>query len=178
MRRRKFIALLGGAAAAWPLAVRAQKYMPRLGVLMQVSSNLSTNSLDPFYQGMRELGYIEGQNVTIERRFGTIDRLPELAAELVGLKVDLIYAWSTPAVRAAKHATSTIPIVGAIMADPVADELVASLARPGGNVTGTTFFLAVVAKRLQMLKETVPKVSRLAALWHPDTAANAPWKLC
>jgi putative ABC transport system substrate-binding protein len=168
MRRREFITLLSSAAAAWPLVARAQQSMPRIGILMQGSPELSTISLDPFYQGLGELGYIEGQNIAIERRFGELDRLAELAAQLVGLKVDLIYAWSTPAARAAKQATNTIPIVAAIMADPVGDELVASLARPGGNVTGTTFFVALVAKRLQMLKETLPKFSRLAALWHTD----------
>jgi putative ABC transport system substrate-binding protein len=170
MQRRDFLGVLGGAAA-WPLAARAQqtRTVPRIGILMPGPSVLSA-SLNAFYQGLHELGYTEGQNIAIERRYGEwkLDRLPELAAELVRLKVDVIVAWSTPPARAAKQATSTIPIVAAVMADPVGDELVASLARPGGNVTGTTFLgPELIAKRLGLLKETVPGLSRVAALWHP-----------
>ena len=126
--------------------------------------------LDPFYRGLHELGYVDGQNLTMERRNADWkpDRLPALAAELVGLKVDIIVAWSTPAARAAKLATNSIPIVAAVMADPVGDELVVSLAQPGGNVTGTTFLgPELVAKRLQLLRDVVPGLARVAALWHP-----------
>ena len=126
--------------------------------------------LDPFYRGLHELGYVDGQNLTMERRNADWkpDRLPALAAELVGLKVDIIVAWSTPAARAAKLATNSIPIVAAVMADPVGDELVVSLAQPGGNVTGTTFLgPELVAKRLQLFRDVVPGLARVAALCHP-----------
>ena len=175
MKRRTFISLLGGAAA-WPLAARAQQTsgrtakMPRVGMLMAGPAAHSAAILDPFYRGLHELGYVEGQNLAIERRDGDWkpDRLPALAAELVGLKVDIIVAWSTPTARAAKQATNSIPIIAAVMADPVGDELVANLARPGGNVTGTTFLgPELVPKRLQLLRDVVPGLARVAALWHP-----------
>ena len=127
--------------------------------------------LNAFLQRLHEIGYTEGQNLTIERHFanGSSDRLRELAAELVRRKPDLVVAFSTTAARPAKQATGTIPIVAVNMADPVADELVASLARPGGNVTGTTFLgPELVAKRLQLLREVIPGFSRVAALWHPN----------
>jgi putative ABC transport system substrate-binding protein len=130
----------------------------------------SAATLDPFYRGLHDLGYFEGQNVTLERRNADWkpDRLPALAAELVALNVDLIVAWSTPAARAAKQATNSIPIIAAVMADPVGDELVASLSRPGGNVTGTTFLgPELVAKRLQLLRDIVPGLARVGALLHP-----------
>src|SRR5215510_7597349 len=117
-----------------------------------------------------ELGYIVGQNLAIEQRNGdwNPDRFPALATELVGLKVDILVAWSTPTALAAKQATNSIPIVAGVMADPVGDELVASLARPGGNVTGTTFLgPELVPKRLQLLRDVVPGLVRVAALWHP-----------
>jgi putative tryptophan/tyrosine transport system substrate-binding protein len=176
MQRREFITLLGGAAAAWPLAARAQQAtkVPRIGILSPGRSELpdpTLNMLNAFLQGLHELGYTEGQNLAIERQYadGSSDRLRELAAELVGSKPDIIVAFSTTAARPAKQATGTIPIVAVGMADPVADELVASLARPGGNVTGTTFLgPELVAKRLQLLREVVPGRSRVAALWHPN----------
>jgi putative tryptophan/tyrosine transport system substrate-binding protein len=127
--------------------------------------------LKPFYQGLHELGYVEGQNLAVELRNADWkpDRLPALAAELVGLKVDIIVAWSTSSARAAKQVTNSIPIIAAVMADPVGDELVASLARPGGNVTGTTFLgPELIAKRLQLLRDVVPGLARVAALWHPQ----------
>src|SRR6516162_9046929 len=176
MKRRAFITLLGGAAAAWPLATRAQQpigrtgKMPRVGMLMPGPAAHSAATYKPFYQGLHELGYIEGQNLTVERRDGDWkpDRLPALAAELVGLKVDMIVAWSTPTAQAAKQATNSVPIIAAVMADPIGDDLVASLARPGGNVTGTTFLgPELVAKRLQLLRDVVPGLVRVAALWHP-----------
>jgi putative tryptophan/tyrosine transport system substrate-binding protein len=171
MRRREFITLLGGAAA-WPLAARAQQAnkMRRIGMLSPGRSELAAANSDAFQQGLRELGYTEGQNIAIERRYGEwkLDRLRSLAAELVASKVDLIVARSTMAARLAKQATGTIPIVAIAMADPIEDDLVASLARPGGNVTGTTFLgPELVPKRLQLLREVVPGLSRVAALWHP-----------
>ena len=174
--RREFITLLGGAACAWPVAARAQQpirqsgRMPRVGLLMPGPAAHSAAILDPFYRGLHELGYIEGQNLAIDQRNGDWkpDRLPALAAELIGLKVEIIVAWSTPTAQAAKQATNSIPIIAAVMADPVGDELVASLARPGGNVTGTTFLgPELVAKRLQLLRDVVPGLTRVAALWHP-----------
>src|SRR5215468_1096627 len=147
MKRREFITLLGGGAAAWPLAARAQQPIgrtgktPRVGILMPGPAAHSAATLDPFYRGLHELGYIVGQNLTIEQRNGDWkpDRLPALATELIGLKVDILVAWSTPTALAAKQATNSIPIVAGVMADPVGDELVASLGRPGGNVRGRPF---------------------------------------
>jgi len=171
MRRREFIALLGGAAAAWPLAARAQQAgkMPRIGILNNGSAALYSRT-NPFFEGLRELGYKKGENLAIEFRFADweLNRLPDLAAELVALKVDVIVAGATPAARAAKQATSTIPIVAVAMGDPVGDELVMNLGSPGGNVTGNTFLgPELVAKRLQLFKDAVPGFSRLAAIWHP-----------
>jgi putative ABC transport system substrate-binding protein len=177
LKRREVITLIGGAAA-WPLAARAQQLAsarpsPLIGYLLvgqkEGASEFSA-SHNAFQEGLRELGYTEGQNVTIERRYAEwkLERLPDLAAELVRLKVDAIVAFSTSSSLAAKRATSTIPIIAVSMAFPVEDGLVASLARPGGNVTGTTFVgPELIAKRLGLLKETIPGVSRVAALWHP-----------
>src|SRR5215472_6599401 len=176
MRRREFIALIGSIATNWPFAAYAQEpirpagKIPRMGILMPGPSAHSTAILDPFYRGLHDLGYSEGRNLVLELRNADWkpDRLPALAAELVGLNVDLIVAWSTPAARAAKQATNSIPIIAAVMADPVADELVASLARPGGNITGTTFLgPEPVPKRLQLLRDIVPGLARVGALWHP-----------
>jgi len=176
MRRRDFMVLFGGAAT-WPLSARAQQQpnrptgkTPQVGLLMPGPAAHSAAILGPFYQGLHDLGYIEGQNLFLELRNADwkSDRLPALAAELVGLKGDIIVAWSTPAARAAKQATNSIPIIAAVMADPVGDELVASLARPGGNVTGTTFLgPELVPKRLQLLRDIVPGLARVAALLHP-----------
>jgi putative tryptophan/tyrosine transport system substrate-binding protein len=176
MQRREFITLFGGAVAAWPLAARAQgpigqaAKMPRLSMLMPGVSGPSGVNLEPFYRGLHELDYIEGKNIAIERRYAdsNVERLSVLAAELVTLKPDIIVAWSTPAALAAKQATNTIPIVAVVMADPVSDGLVASLARPGGNITGTTFLgPKLVGKRLQLLRDVVPKLSHVSALWQP-----------
>ena len=174
MRRRDFIKVIVGCATAKPLAAYAQQTKkPRVGILAPGrgdNSDASLGSLNAFIAGVRELGYVEGQNIDLERKFadGNVDRLRALATELVERRVDVIVANSTTAARAAKQATASIPIVAISMADPIGDELVASLAQPGGNVTGTTFLgPELVSKRLQLLKELVPGLSRVAVLWHP-----------
>ena len=174
MRRRDFVAVVSGAAA-WPLAARAQQAttIPRIGILSPSrSEDASPNrvTLTAFVAGMRELGYVDGRNIAIERELSEANagQLREAAAELVKHNVDVIVTLSTTAARPAKQATSLIPIIAIGMADPVEDELVASLARPGGNVTGTTFLgPQLVTKRLQLLSEIVPQHSRVAVLWHP-----------
>jgi putative ABC transport system substrate-binding protein len=175
MRRREFITLLGAAAAGWPRAAHAQQAarIPQIGVLSFGRGDISDASLatiNAFVPALGELGYTEGKNIAFERKFadGDANKLNELAQELVEHRVDAVVALSTPAVRAARRATSAIPIVGIGMADPVEDGLASSLARPGGNVTGTTFLgPELVSKRLQLLKEIVPGLSRVAVLWHP-----------
>jgi len=154
------------------------KKVPRIGVLATGTPSSMEEVLDPFRQRLHELGYVEGKNFVFEYRWGegNIDRLPVLAAELVRLKVDVIFANSTPPAMAAKGATTTIPIVVAGLSDPVATGLVSSLARPGGNITGITVMNEELAgKRLELLKETSPKVSRVAVLWNssnPGAALN------
>lgn len=170
LKRRKFTMLLGGAGAGWPLAASAQQKgkLPVIGLLNPGSTD--TPGVAGFYKGLQELGYIEGSNIAIERRYGdwNKDRFKELAADLARLKVDVIVVVSTTPAPAAKQATSTVPIVVLGMADPVGDELIASLSRPGGNITGNTFLgPELIAKRLALLKDAVPGLSRVAALWHP-----------
>jgi putative ABC transport system substrate-binding protein len=172
--RRQFIALLGAAAAAWPRAARAQQgaKVARIGYLVAFSleSPEGRPMVDAFRQGLRERGYVEGQNIVIEYRSADsrIERFPQLANELASLNLDLILANNTPAARAVQRTTSTIPIVVPVMGDPVADGLVASLARPGGNITGLTFLGPELAsKRLGLLKQALPNASRVGALWHP-----------
>ncbi|HXX07690.1 MAG TPA: ABC transporter substrate-binding protein [Pseudolabrys sp.] len=175
MRRRDFIKAIAGSAAAWPLLARAQQTtkIARIGLLSVGrgdKTDASRGMLDGFVAGLLELGYTEGRNIAFERKFadGDVGKLRGLAQELVDQRVDAIVAQATPAARAAKQTTSAIPIVGIGMADPVEDELVSTLARPGGNVTGTTFLgPELVSKRLQLLKEIVPRLSRVAVLWHP-----------
>jgi len=173
MRRRKFVALLGGVAA-WPFAARAQqKAMPVIGVLNTGSLSPSSPFMDAFRQGLSEAGYVEGQNLAIEYRWaeGHYDRLPALAADLVDRKVDLIMASSPPSALAAKSATSTIPIVFRSGADPVGDGLIASLAHPGGNLTGVSFIAdELTAKRLALLSELVPRAGVIALLMNPNNA--------
>ena len=173
MKRREFITLLGGAVT-WPLAARAQQAaVARIGVMLiaRLESPEGRANLDAFRRGLAELGYIEGRNIIVEPRGadGQINRFPALASELVNLKVDVIVAGGTPGSRAAKQATATIPVVATAMGDPVQDGLVASLARPGGNITGTAFLgPELVPKRLALFKELLPAMSRVAVLWHPD----------
>jgi putative ABC transport system substrate-binding protein len=175
MRRRQFITLLGGAAA-WPLAARAQQGAKvfRIGFLFYGSSG-SSPELDAFRRGLREFGYIEGQNIAVEYRFasGQVERLPDLAAELVRLKPDVIVAPATPASLAAKQATGTIPIVFAGVADAVGAGLIANLARPDGNVTGLTSISAELGgKRLELVKRLVNNASRVAVLYNPADRSN------
>jgi putative ABC transport system substrate-binding protein len=175
MRRREFITLLSGAVATWPLAAHSQQAtkIPQIGVLSLGrgdKSDASLKTLDAFVLALRELGYTEGQNIAFDRRFadGDVNKLSGLAQELVAHRVEAIVAFATPAARAAKRATLAIPIIAIAMADPVEDELASSMARPGGNVTGTTFLgPELVSKRLQLLKEIVPGLSRVVVLWHP-----------
>jgi putative ABC transport system substrate-binding protein len=178
MERRTFLGVVAGGLLAAPLAAEAQQAakIHRIGFLSP-SSSADPSILDAFREGLREVGYVEGQNITIASRWaeGKYDRLPGLAAQLVGLKVDIIVATAVPAIRAAKEATRTIPIIMAVVVDPMATGLVASLARPGGNITGLSSMAPqMTGKQLEMLKEVVPKASLVAVLWNPANAGNAP----
>jgi ABC-type uncharacterized transport system substrate-binding protein len=172
MRRRTFISLLGGAAAAWPLAARAQQAkVATIGLLGTGSAAAQSQWTAAFVQRMRELGWVDGRNLTIEYRWaeGRSERFAEFAAEFVRLKVDVILTHNTPPVIAAKQATSVIPIVFATAADPVDTGLVASLARPGGNVTGLSSQTTDLAsKRIELLREVVPGLRQLTFLSQPD----------
>jgi len=180
MRRRRFVALIGGALAA-PLLARAQpKKVVRIGVLETTSLRLNAENFDRFRTGLKERGYVEGPTLVIAYRSaeGRTERFNELAAELVKSKVDLILVRGTPAALAAKKATATIPIVMAAVGDPVEAGLAASLAKPGGNVTGLTSTTAeLVPKRLELLKALVPKMTRVAAYSNlANVAAANTWK--
>ena len=170
MQRRKFITLLGGVAAALPIAVRAQQQagkVYRIGILEPSSQALNGDNFDVLRQGLSEFGYIEGQNLVIEYRSadGHNERFPDMATELARLNVDLILARGTPAALAAKNATRTIPIVLLGVGDPVAQGVVASLAHPGANITGLSAVATeLYAKRLELLTELVPRVARIAFL--------------
>jgi putative ABC transport system substrate-binding protein len=172
MRRREFVRFAGGALIAWPLAARAQqKAMPVIGYLDGGSSGPSAPFVAAFREGLSETGYVEGRNVAIEYRWaeGSYGRLPALAADLVGRQVDVIAAAALPATRAAKNATTTIPIVFEVGTDPVEFSLVASFARPGGNLTGVGFLtVELMAKRLELLSELVPQASAMVLLVNPN----------
>jgi putative ABC transport system substrate-binding protein len=177
MRRRTFIEIVGGAAVTWPLAARAQPSgkVYRIGFLGVTSQAEYARFVDPLRVGLRQLGYEEGKHIVIEYRWAEAryDRLPELAAELVKLNVDVIVTHSTPGSRAAKQATSTVPIVMAAVIDPVDTGLVASLARPGGNLTGLTFFVfELYAKRVELIREAIPTLMRAAVLINPANPAQ------
>src|SRR5215831_18223730 len=172
IERRKFLATLGGAAVSWPLAARAQQaVMPVIGFLSGASAAAYKPFVAAFREGLSESGFVEGRNVAIEYRWaeGHNDRLPALAAELVRLRVAVIGAAGTPSALAAKAATTTIPIVFSTAADPVSEGLVASLNRPGGNVTGVTNLgVELVQKQVEMLHQMVPKATPIAVLVDPS----------
>jgi putative ABC transport system substrate-binding protein len=185
MMRREFITLLGGAAVApsvlGPLAARAQQTPgllthPRIAFLGAESASTNQHFFDAFRQGMREHGYVDGQNVSLLERWaeGRSERFPEIIAELLGLKTNVIIAVSVPAALAAKSATSTIPIIF-IASDPLGSGLVPSLARPSGNLTGFSLFLGdeFSSKWLELLKDAVANVSRVAVIWNPVSPASS-----
>jgi ABC-type uncharacterized transport system substrate-binding protein len=179
LHRRQFITLLGGAAVGWPLAARAQQPASprRIGFMRAAGPN--EKEFDAFRSGLRALGYVEGQNIVIEQRYatGAYDRLGELAAELVRLKTDVIVVDGPPAAKAAKAATADIPIVFTLAVDPVADGLVASMARPAANLTGLTLSVGyqLAGKRVELLKDIKPDLARLAVLKNPDQPASSPY---
>jgi putative ABC transport system substrate-binding protein len=176
MRRREFISLLGGTVATWPVAARAQQpKMPLIGLLSSTSADAYASRIAAFRQGLNETGYVEGRNVAIEYRWaaGKYDQLPGMAAELVRRQVDVLVAITTPSAFAAKAATTAIPIVFEMGTDPVAAGLIASLSRPGSNLTGVSLLnVELGAKRLEVLHELVPSATVLAALLNP-TNPNA-----
>jgi putative ABC transport system substrate-binding protein len=179
MKRREFIRLVGGAAATWPVAVRAQQAgkVHRIGFLGSATAAGSAKAVESLRAGLGEFGYVERANIALEFRWagGIYDRLPDLAAELIATNVDVLITHGTPGTRVAKQATRTIPIVMAISGDAVATGLVASLPRPEANVTGSTFFLPQLnAKRLEVLKEALPDVAHPAALSNPDNPVSKP----
>jgi putative ABC transport system substrate-binding protein len=168
MRRREFIMFLGGAAMYWPLRANAKAGVPSVGVLTAGTVDSSGHLVDAFAQGLKELGYVEGKNILIEVRYvlGQLDRLSALAAELASLNVDVILAATGSAALAAQKASKTIPIVFALVTDPVGEGFVSSLARPGGRLTGlTNIAVDLAAKRLQTLQEAVPNLSHRGALF-------------
>jgi len=180
MKRREFITLIGGAAATWPLTTRAQAPMLVVGLLSPFSRSDTEPWHQAFRQGLHKLGWVEGENIRIEYRYaeGRAERLPELVADLLSHKPAVIVSAVTPDTQAAARATKTIPIVMASAGDPVATGLVQNLARPGGNITGLSqMVIDIAAKRLELLKEVVPGLSRVAVLWNPrDTSSTLTWQ--
>jgi putative ABC transport system substrate-binding protein len=178
LRRRAFITLLGGAAVAWPLAAQAQQAgrTYRIGFLGGADPIGYAAQLEALRLGLQDHGYVIGRNVEIEYRWaeGSYERLPALASELVALNVDLIITQGTPAAVAAKQATTTIPIVMAVVGNPIETGIVTGLARPGGNITGSSFFHPELnGKRLELMKTLSPGLARAGALVHPDNTAMA-----
>jgi len=176
LKRREVIALLGGAAA-WPVAARAQQAMPTIGFLSTLSQAQTVHLVASFRRGVREAGFVEGQNVSIEYRFadGQYDRLPAMAADLIRLPVTLLVAAAPPAALAARTATTTVPIVFVVGLDPIAAGLVASFNRPGGNATGLTLVTGPLGqKRIEFLRVLVPKASSIAMLMNPISPDAAP----
>ena len=179
MRRREFITLVGGAAATWPMSVRAQQpgKVHRVGFLGSATAAGSAKEIESLRTGLREFGYVEGTNIDIEVRWaeGFYNRLPQLVAELIATNVQVLITHGTPGTRAAKQATTTLPIVMAISGDALATGLVSSLARPEANLTGSTFFLPQLnAKRLELLKEACSRISHPAALSNPENPVSRP----
>ena len=172
MRRREFITALGGAAAAWPVATRATPTVPMVGFLSARSAGDSALLLPAFHQGLKEAGYVEGQNVAIEYRWADdhYDRLPAMAADLVRHKAAVIVAAVSASALAAKEATSTIPIVFTIGGDPVRLGLVAGLKRPGGNATGVSLLtVELLPKRLELLREVIPNIASIGVFVNPTS---------
>jgi putative ABC transport system substrate-binding protein len=179
MDRRTFIAMVGGSILAAPLVVAAQQSAKvyRIGLLIGSTESFVAPYVAIFRQALRALGYVEGGNIAIEYRYaeGNYDRLPLLAADLARLKVDIVVTEGTPPTRAAKQATTTIPIVMTVTGDPVVAGLVTNLARPGSNLTGASFFFPeMAAKRLQLLKEVIPTLSRATVVWNPSNTVHGP----
>jgi ABC-type uncharacterized transport system substrate-binding protein len=176
MRRRDFITLVGGAAVAWPLAAHAQQAakVARIGYLRHGTAAANAERVEALRAGLRQLDYVEGKNLAIEFRWAeSVDQLPQLAAELVHMNVDVIFAPSSTEVEPARQATRTIPIVFAAHADPVSIGHVASLPRPGGNITGLTMVMTdLAAKELEILKQAVPQATRIGILWNPTTPSH------
>jgi len=175
MQRREFITLLSGIVAAWPLAARAQQpaKIPRIGFLGNSTATMEANLIGPLRDGLRELGYEEGRNVIIEFRWadGKYDQFPALVAELLAAKVDVIITAGTPATLAIKKATSTVPLVFIAVGDPVGTGVVPNLGRPGGNITGLSSIAPdLEGKRLELLREVVPKLSHVAFFLNPANA--------
>jgi putative tryptophan/tyrosine transport system substrate-binding protein len=175
MKRREFITLVGGAAVVWPLTGRAQRVnkTPRIGVLWPNPRA----TFEFMRQGLKDFGYVEGRNIDFQFQWaeGKLDHLPELAAELVRLQVDVIITLAPQATVAAQHATQTIPIVFVAMGDPLASGVVASLSRPGANLTGTTRMISEMSvKHVDLLKEAVPALAKLAVLWNPTNSSHGP----
>jgi putative ABC transport system substrate-binding protein len=178
MNRRALISLLAGAAAAWPRAARAQQpaKIPRVGFLGNSTAALEANLVAPFREGLRELGYEEGRNVAIEYRWaeGRYERFPALVAELIAAKVDVIVTAGTPATLVVKRATTSVPLVMVAVGDPVGTGIVASLARPGGNITGLSSIAPdLEGKRLELLRDVVPGLSHVALFWNPTNLFHA-----